>query len=70
MAIEKCPQCGGTGVKVDATAMAARRTAADLTLKQVSEKMGISIQYLSDLERGKRNWSPFLVAAFNKAVGQ
>lgn len=70
MAITKCPACGGTGEKIDGAEMSAKRTAKDLTLKEVSEKMGISIQYLSDLEKNKRNWSPALVAQFNKAVGQ
>lgn len=50
--------------------MLTRRMNNDLTLREVSEKMGISIQYLSELERGKKNWSPKLAEAFNKAVGK
>lgn len=68
MANIKCTHCGGTGLKIDAHALRVRRTDAGCTLLEVSKKMGISIQYLSDLERGKRNWDEELLNAFNKAV--
>lgn len=37
------------------------------TLQAVSQQMGISVPYLSSLERGLRNWTRDLVRAFNKA---
>lgn len=30
--------------------------------------MGISLQYLSDMERGRRNWSPNLYKKFMEVV--
>lgn len=63
-----CPHCGGTGEKIDFKEIAGRRKERNLTLREVSGKMGISIQYLSDLEHGRRNWDAQLLNAFNKAV--
>lgn len=70
MAKTNCPACGGTGLKIDGKEMSLRRLEKHLTQTEVAKKMGISLQYLSDLENNKRNWSPLLVANFNKAVGQ
>jgi len=41
------------------------RLAADMTQEQLSERCGFSQQYLSDLERGKRN--PTIVTIFELA---
>lgn len=38
------------------------RRKADLTQAQLSAKLGISNSYLSELEKGKRNWSPEILA--------
>ena len=45
------------------------RSRSNLSLRSVAKKMGISFPFLSDLERGRRNWSEKLAAKFNKAVG-
>lgn len=63
-----CPHCAGTGYKIDPRILAAKRIAKKLTLKDLAAKMGISFQYLSDLERGTRNWNAELLRAFNKAI--
>jgi len=39
-----------------------------LSLKCVSSRMGISIIYLSELERGRKNWSDALIEKFNRAI--
>lgn len=48
--------------------LTARRMDKELTLTETARRMGISIQYLSDLERGRRNWDAELVDKFNKAT--
>ncbi len=44
-----------------------RKTRGKL-LKDVAEAMGISLSYLSDLERGKRNWDQPLADKFTIAM--
>jgi len=44
------------------------RRAQEITLDDVAASMGISIVYLSLLERGKRNWSHDLCERFQKAL--
>lgn len=46
----------------------AQRKGHGLSLREVAEEMNISGMYLSDLERGKRNWNPILVDAFNRSI--
>lgn len=58
----KCKRCGGTGEELDHTLVGAmvreRREAAGLTLRKVAARSGWSAPYLSDLEHGRRNWTP------------
>ena len=42
-----------------------RREASGKSLRQVARELGISAPFLSDLERGKRNWCPNRHIAFN-----
>ena len=42
------------------------RAAADLTQEQLAERSGLSQQYISDLERGKRN--PTVVTLYELAT--
>lgn len=53
-----------------ATGVAARehRKSKSLSLREASEKMGISSMFLCDLEHGKRNWTLELVQKFNNAT--
>ena len=52
------------------TGAAARRTrtSSKLSLRLVAKHMGISAPYLSDLERGRRNWNEELAGKFVEAV--
>lgn len=44
------------------------RSRRGLSQCDVAERMGVSPTYLSDLERGKRNWTPELVRRYQEAV--
>lgn len=44
------------------------REEADLTLREVSYKMGVALPYLSDLEHGRRPWSHDLETRFRRAL--
>ena len=54
----------------EATGLAMRkhREKEKVSLRKHAERMGLSPAYLSDLERGRRNWSDDLVAAFQTAL--
>ena len=39
-----------------------------LSLRQLSRRMKLSAAYLSDLERGRRNWDAELVVNFAKSL--
>lgn len=45
------------------------RTERDLTLKQIAEKVGCSIAFLSDLEKGNRGARPETWARIAEALG-
>lgn len=55
-----CLRCKGTGFEADHAALGrdvrAMRKNADLTLAEVARGAGYSVAYISDLERGRRNW--------------
>ncbi len=44
------------------------REEAGLSLRKVAELMGLSPPYLSDIERGRRNWSAVLLQQYNNAL--
>lgn len=68
----KCARCNGEGVEPDETKMGVRfrklREEAGLTIKQVSEKMRVSMGHLSSLENGKRHWRPDTIEGFQRAL--
>lgn len=70
--MKDCPRCKGTGKVRDEAKlggqMQERRKAANLTLREVSKQMGITIGYLCDLEHGRRIWSPKLQQSFQEAI--
>lgn len=45
-----------------------RRKERGFSLKEVASRMGISMPYLSDLERGNRRWSDNLTDLFENAI--
>ncbi|MGB7195365.1 MAG: helix-turn-helix transcriptional regulator [Collimonas pratensis] len=62
MKASKCKRCGGSGLEPNqakiAKAMREKRAALQWTLERMAVTLGISIPYLSDLEKGRRAWSP------------
>lgn len=67
-----CPRCLGTGRVVDQKALGLKmwrtRYARNITLKDMAKQLGISSQYLYDLEQGKRNWSLKLKAKADRIL--
>lgn len=45
------------------------RTSAQLTLREVCQRSGISIQHLSDIERGTKGVKPATLVRIGKALG-
>lgn len=64
----KCPKCGGTGKLIASIEARNMRVSRKLTLAKVAKAMGISVQYLSDLETGKRDWDTELEHIFRSAL--
>lgn len=61
MKLVKCPKCSGTGKIVDqrelGLEMKSLREKSGISLRQLAERLKISAPYLSDMERGNRNFS-------------
>lgn len=66
-----CHCCGGTGEETDHAALGAKmrslRQSKGLSIRQLARKLRFTPAYLSDLEKGKRNWRDELVNAYEKA---
>lgn len=66
--MKTCECCGGSGMKLDhshvGSNMRKLRRSKRLSLRSVADKMGFSAPYLSDLERGRRNWNTELIKEF------
>lgn len=66
-----CHCCTGTGKELDHAAVGASmrrlRTARGLSLQEISRRLDLSLSYVSDLERGRRNWNDELVERFKRA---
>jgi len=67
---ERCMRCGGKGWVEGASALRAKRLKTKASLRSVARLMDITASYLSDLERGKRNWSADMVSRFEVALEQ
>ena len=69
---KSCHCCKGTGKEINHVVIGAElkklRKASGLSQERVGEKMGYRKPYISELERGRRNWRPDLVHAFKKAI--
>lgn len=67
-----CERCGGSGELENAAyrgqEMRQLREAAGMSLRRVAELMEFSAAYVSDLELGRREWSPKLIQAYKKAL--
>lgn len=47
-----------------------KRVRVGLSLRAVARKMKVSPAFLSDLERGRRNWTEEKVVDFSRAIGE
>ncbi len=67
-----CHYCAGSGIRLNDTYVGhlvrTRRNAKHITAAKLAAKVGISAQYLGDLERGHRNWRHYLVDQCLKAI--
>lgn len=67
-----CHCCAGSGTELDhkvvGAEMRAMRESRGRTLRQVGAKMKKCAPYLSDLERGNRNWNTELIVQYKKAL--
>lgn len=68
---KSCHCCQGSGTELDHGQVGAElrllRESRNLSLDDVSVKMKLSAPYLSDLERGRRNWTEDKIARFKLA---
>lgn len=63
---ETCERCGGTGGLPTGESLRLRR--GKVSQAVMADRMGITQQYLSALEMGKRQWNYGLVEEFEKAL--
>lgn len=65
-----CARCGGRGTLLSATPEALReaRKAAGMTLRQLASDCGLSVPYLSHMERGKRPVTERAVLIYSRLV--
>ena len=62
-----CPACLGTGLVQDQAAIGrSLRATRRVKLRVLAERMGTSAAHLCLLEKGKRRWTPELIAAYRK----
>lgn len=52
---EGCPKCGAPCAVVNYKWLREVRLASQLTLSQMADRLGYSVPYMSDIERGKRD---------------
>lgn len=67
-----CPKCDGTGAVLDPRMIGARlrseREGRKVTVTAVAGALGYTKAYISDLELGRRRWSPVLVERYRAAL--
>jgi transcriptional regulator with XRE-family HTH domain len=72
--LRECDKCAGTGwtpsAKVTGGEMRAMREAAGVSGAWVADVMHMSRAYVSALELGERNWTPDLVASYQRALNK
>lgn len=64
----KCPRCDGTGDLPDGKTLRDLREAYGVSLRAVARALELSISYISDLERDKRNWTASLGTSYLAAL--
>lgn len=67
-----CPRCGGSGRVPDerlvGQQMREKRLASWLTLREMARRLALSPAYVSDLELGRRRWTPKILARYQRAL--
>lgn len=67
-----CPHCKGSGKVMDprrvGDALRAKRESKGFSLRRIADCMGISSVYLSDLERGRRDWNDTMLERYEQAL--
>ena len=66
----QCPRCRGTGQLPAAESLRPIRHSAGLTLTAMARSMGVSVPYLSDVERGKRHVTARVEKAYRELQNQ
>lgn len=61
---QPCPTCGAPRNLIAGDWLRARRLRAGLGLRDMARQLGYSAVYLSDIERDKRNCTPFIRKAY------
>lgn len=64
----KCPKCGGSGELPNPGEMRKIRLNRNIRLREMARRLKISAAYLSDLERGKRDWNDAKRQAYLNAI--
>ncbi len=69
-----CEKCGGSGKLIDQRALGSEmrdlREESGVSLREISRRLRLSAAYISDLERGRRDWADELIAKFKGAIKQ
>ena len=72
MKMIKCSRCAGTGKLPDqrelGAAMRKKRKAGGLSLRVVAKRLAFSPSYISDLELGRRMWTPGMREVYEEMV--
>jgi predicted transcriptional regulator len=67
-----CPKCGGHGKvfddRVQGFILRMEREAQGVTQKGLASQMGVSPQYLCDLEQGRREWNAALIEKYREGL--
>ena len=70
--MQPCPHCGGTGLIQDPVAVGqefrALRVKAKLSAAEVARRIGVTPQYVCDLELGRRHWPHKQMEAYRMAL--
>lgn len=72
MKLQTCKRCRGTGKEIDQVAlgecMRKERVKADLSLREMGARLGVSHAYIWDMETGRRSWSDRVRKKFLEAL--
>jgi predicted transcriptional regulator len=70
----KCEHCGGSGFQMDHVKAGqhfrARRERLKISLREIAGYLGLSAPYVSDLERGRRNWTGERIEQYEKYLAK